>query len=171
MQPQLHPLPEPLPQARKILARSQNEPAVTVGGGRVVRIDRSLSRLAQVIADIERSFGAVDWGDGDDYGPEFLIPPQALRMRARDFAVRLARDSAHLYGHPIAAPEFEPASDGTIDLHWGSGGPLELLMGIRSSGDVASFFGTSVDGTSIKGVVRLDGDCLHLAAWLLQGSR
>lgn len=123
--------------------------------------------LTNVDARISDSFASVDWGDGVDYGPEFLVPDPALRNSAKAFVERLARVSVNRLGQPIPIPAFEPAADGSIDIHWGDGEERELLLGIRTTGNVASFFGRSSDGTNIKGVLHLDHSNEFLASWLL----
>jgi hypothetical protein len=121
-----------------------------------------------VCAEVQNAVAAVDWGDGVDYGPEVFTPTRELRATTAAFVVRISLQASQLLGRRLPLPEFAPAADGTIDVHWGADGPLELLLNIHEAGETASFFGRSASGGRIKGNLRLAEDNLYLAAWLLQ---
>lgn len=123
--------------------------------------------LTRVGRDIDTACDGTDWGDGDDYGPEFLIPTVERREAARLLVKRLARVARLQFEKRLPVPDFGPAADGSVDLHWGQGKPRELLLGVRTTGTEASFFGRDASGSTIKGLLRTEEENAFLVAWLL----
>jgi hypothetical protein len=117
---------------------------------------------------IDDAAEATDWGDGPEDSDDSVTPTPERRRVARNFVRLLALIAEERLGAALPTPEFWPAANGGVDVHWGPGGSRELLLGVRPEGVEATFFGKASDGTTIKGLVRLDEPSLPLAAWLLQ---
>lgn len=162
------------PETTKWVKSSQREAPVSIREARrrfyePKRIGESELPLtySQIEASIEESRAMLDWGDDWDGegSPGYAL---ATWLRAKSFIEQNAILLWQRIGYSIPAPQVQPGSYGSIDIHWKTKNH-ELLVNVPvDEQEPASFYGDDFARHSIKGSLNLSAKNDWLLMWLME---